>query len=166
MPGFVSGRSVAPNGCGLRRSFRTCASRTRKRGGALAAPPEEHKRPRVVGSRYSSFISKSLLLSQQFTRAAHCLSVQNCTILKSVGGSRRAVHCSRNQAPGASPGGSEGCRSKQDVKIFSQKQPYCGDGTPMWALGRVKSQDHGRFKHESSVVSNCPGTRFTSYRLC
>ena len=97
---------AAPNGCGLRRSFRTCASRTKtkKRGGALATPPEEHKRPRVGGSRYSSFISTSLLLSQEFTRAAHCLSVQNCTILKSVGGSRRVVHCSRNQAPGASPG--------------------------------------------------------------
>jgi hypothetical protein len=67
----------------LRRSFRTYASRIKnanqERGGALAAPPEEQKRP-GWGEAASSFTS--VYRSQQFTRGAHCMSVQNCTILK------------------------------------------------------------------------------------
>jgi hypothetical protein len=58
-----------------------------KRGGALAAPPEEQKRP-GWGEAASSFTSlyrffyRGNLRAGQSTRGSHCMSVQNCTILK------------------------------------------------------------------------------------
>ena len=56
--------------------------RDKKRGGALGAPPEEQKRP-GWGEASSSFTSLDrFFYSEQFTRGAPCMSVQNCTTIE------------------------------------------------------------------------------------
>src|ERR1700693_3135376 len=94
MPGTfekVCQMAQSMNNAGLRRSLRPVLA-NKKRGGALAAPPEERKTTRVGKSRYSSFTSsyRFFLTDAIFARRRlHvCSKLHNFEISR---GSRRAV---------------------------------------------------------------------------